>query len=97
MVIEYKWVPKQRTKFVADDGREFDLPAAWEWFFDELPEDERMEVLQKTGIINRRQCRALWRWLGRTDRAPKSLRAYLCRADFEPWLEELKASKARGA
>jgi hypothetical protein len=82
MPIEYEWVPNLQTLAVADDGREFLnlINGALEWL-EEQPWWNKVGL--QTEILNRRQCRELWQWLGRTDKVPKSLRIFVNRKDME--------------
>ena len=59
------------TKAVADDGREFDnlINGQMDFF-----EAQRWHLRNK---LNRRQCRELWQWLGRTDKVPKHLAIFV--------------------
>ena len=75
-MIDYSFVPKLRSKFVADDGREFELQAFWSDVFHQLSEREQDNIF-KTSRLDRSQCRMLWQWLGRTDPVPKSLKIFV--------------------
>lgn len=78
MKVEYEWVPNLRSKAIADDGREFDNllnMVAFEYL-------DTQKNWMETGIIDCRQCRGLWKWLGRTDKPPKRLTLFVNRADI---------------
>jgi len=63
---------KPNLRFVADDGREFiDLTAFGEWV-DALPAEQRTQIFFRSHL-SKKQCKHLWAWLGRTDKAPKAL------------------------
>jgi hypothetical protein len=81
MTISYQVIPNLRSKFVADDGREFDMHAAWEWFDGEP--DRWRQLFFGSGVLNRSQCRSLWRWLGRTDPVPKRLEVFFLAEDIQ--------------
>ena len=81
---ELEWVPNLRTKLVADDGREFENIPAWiEWFDETESKGDRLQIFRTKGYLNRRQCRSLWQWLGRTDRVPKRLDIYFKMEDLD--------------
>jgi hypothetical protein len=78
--VYYRWVPNIRTMLVADDGREFEM--LWVEWFDTLPKAQQ-EVIWKTSILKRRQCRQLWQYFGRTDKVPKRLSIMVNSDDME--------------
>jgi hypothetical protein len=79
--LSYVWRPSIRTRFIGEDGREwFDLRLGL-WLEVLSPEDR--EAVAKSEYLNRKQCRAFWKYLHRTDRAPKQLWIYLNREDFD--------------
>ena len=83
--IEYEWIPNLRTMLVADDGREFEnlFNVALELF------DEKKWSLD-IDSLNRRQCRELWEWLGRTDKVPKRLKIFVNTEDLDRLFPEPK-------
>jgi hypothetical protein len=77
---EWGWIPNLRTKFVADDGRDFgDLGYIFAEWLETRPESE-YPAWCKRGYLTREQCRSFWSYIGRTDKAPKRLRI-----DKQPW------------
>lgn len=89
MPIEQKFIPNVRTTFVADDDREFDLPVVWGEWFDQLSAKGK-EHLWQTGTLNRKQCRALWKYLERSDPVPRLLRIYVSSEDMMRVFPEIK-------
>lgn len=79
-----KYVPTLRNKFVASDKREFDLPAAMDW----ISERRLWKQLFLGKHLSSKQCKALWKWLGRTDNPPKALTILVCREDVDNLLRE---------
>jgi hypothetical protein len=79
--IIYEFEENIRAMFEADDGRRFQEfgPEFWLW----LDEEYSFKKFSRTGKLNRKQCKALWHWLGRDDPAPKWLRVYLWKPDVE--------------
>jgi hypothetical protein len=79
--IEYTWTPHLRTMAIAEDGRRFPdiINAAMEW----LDEQPWWSGVFLQGTLNRRQCRLLWDYLGRTDKVPKRLALFVNREDLE--------------
>jgi hypothetical protein len=76
--VKYSFEPSLRNKCVADDGREFPnllTTLLWTEWPGKLP--------FKTDRFNRRQCRSIWQWLGRTDPVPKFLDCYILTADAD--------------
>jgi hypothetical protein len=80
--IEYEFVPNIRTRFVADDGREFEnLGTAWAlWIKDQ---NVSTAAMIKNSGMNKRECKHFWCWLGRTDPAPLALKIFLAREDVQ--------------
>ena len=81
---EFKANPLLRSKFIASDGREFDLPAAFEW----LDGRKMWAKLYNGDTLKAQQCRDLWAWIGRTDKPPKRLTIYVCKEDLERLLPQ---------
>jgi hypothetical protein len=77
----YDWKPDLRVKLVTKDKREYEFPMVGKWLA-----VQRDSSFFATGTLNRRQCKALWRWLGRTDEPPPKLWIFLNREDFEKML-----------
>jgi hypothetical protein len=77
--IDYEWVPNLRTMAIAEDGREFPnlFNAAMDWM------EEKAPGVLLNGELNRRQCRELWQWLGRTDKVPKRLQIFINSEDLK--------------
>lgn len=89
--LQVEFHPEVRHKWVADDGREFVLPAAIEW----VSEQELWEQLysKPDGALNAGQCAALWQWIGRTDQVPTRLAMFVNRADvMRIWPPKSEAS-----
>ena len=80
--IEFTWEPNLRTLAVAEDGREFLnlINAAMEWL-EEQPWWKGIMIKRDT--LNRRECRALWEYMGRTDKVPKQLKIFINSEDLK--------------
>lgn len=89
---EAKFVPNLRAKFVADDGREFDNLLEWPYWLKQLPRATWNQIWQ-SGILNRKQCRDFWRWMGRTDPVPKRLAIYFNSEDVDRLIDKELASR----
>lgn len=51
-------------------------------FFKSLSEDEKKEIVESDGILNRRLCRRLWAMQSRTDKPPHRLRLFFSSEDI---------------
>jgi hypothetical protein len=79
--LEYKFIPNVRTAFTTKDGLEFDLPAVWGEWLDQLPPADQESIWQQ-GALNRKLCRSLWKYLGRTDPVPRLLYIFVNSEDL---------------
>jgi len=70
---KYEWMPSIRIKLVDAKQREYDFPLVGRW----LAEHHTLAV----NTLSRKQCKALWRWLGRDDKPPHKLWVMLNRED----------------
>ena len=57
--LTYRWQPSIRVILVDAKGCEYEFPRVGEW----LAEHRTL----MNNFLTRKQCKALWRWLGRTD------------------------------
>jgi len=70
---KYEWMPSIRIKLLDAKQREYDFPLVGRWLA------EHHSLAGNT--LSRKQCRELWRWLGRDDRPPHKLWIMLNRGD----------------
>jgi hypothetical protein len=71
-----EWKPTLRITLVAADGREFYFPMVGIWLAQNLNE-------ASIDGLTRKQCKALWSWLGRTDAPPSRLQVYVNSEDVD--------------
>ena len=82
IICTYEWMPEIRIKLVARDKREFDFPQVGRWLA------ENADFSKNT--LSGKQCKALWQWLGRTDKPPAKLWVMVNREDVMRVFPEIK-------
>ena len=83
----YEWQPTLPVKLVAADKREFYFPTVGTWLADQAKRDPKVF---KNSTLNRKQCKDLWRWLGRKDQPPSKLWVYISREAIDRVLHTRK-------
>ena len=63
--IEYEWRPMIRVILKAPDGTEYEFPTSGKWI--------ALNMKEMSDFLDKAQCKALWQWLGRSDKPPKKL------------------------
>ena len=74
--LTYQWQPEIRVMLVDAKRNEYEFPTVGIWLA-----EQGDSIFESDGVLSRSQCRALWRWLGRTDKPPTKLWIALNRED----------------
>ena len=82
VTLEVWWQPTVRMRWLADDGRNFGDNVAFRDWFLTRSRREQHRICLNSGL-DVRQCYRMWRFLGRTDKPPRSITIELSREDFE--------------